>query len=75
MSAETLREVVRHIRSEWDDSGPKPLGTAWHRERDFHLAVADWLAACALIAEVAPHRHRAHALAVARAYLGTEVSA
>ena len=42
MSAETLRRAATELREEWDD-GHNPRGTAWHRERDFHLAVADLL--------------------------------
>jgi hypothetical protein len=48
------------------------MGTAWHRERDFHLAVADWLMACALVLDVKADAARTHALAVARAYLGSD---
>lgn len=41
MSAARLREAASGLREEW--GGPNPMGTAWHRERDLHLAVADWL--------------------------------
>lgn len=81
MSAQVLRKAAAAIRDEWSDSGPKPLGTAWHRERDFHLAVADWLDAeadgvdFALSVGVTEQQMResemgSPALAVARAYLG-----
>lgn len=43
------------------------MGTAWHRERDFHLAVADWLDSPCPNDETA-------ALAVARAYLGDDAT-
>lgn len=80
MSAvETLREAATGLRDEWS-GGNEPRGTAWHRERDLHLAVADMLDACAeawpisqpdyatsVRAEAIGHRQ---ALAVALAYLG-----
>lgn len=75
MSAETLRRAATGLRDEW---GEKPLGTAWHRERDFHLAVADWLDHAAARAESKIQHggkegpvwsHERDALAVAAAYL------
>lgn len=42
MSAEILRRAATGLRDEWS-GGNEPMGTAWHQERDFHLAVADWL--------------------------------
>lgn len=66
MSAERLREAATAIREDWDGSGPRPMGTAWHQERDFHLAVADWLHNAAHIWPF----DGLPALAVADAYLG-----
>lgn len=77
MSAETLRRAASGLRGEWD--GPKPMGTAWHRERDLHLALADWLDQEASAAERFDlfdchpsdlNSTSKHALSVARAYLG-----
>lgn len=69
MSAEILRRAAAGLRDEWADSdgSPRPMGTAWHRERDFHLAVADWLDSPCPNDETA-------ALAVARAYLGDDAT-
>ena len=39
MSTETLRRAAETLRWEWGT----PMGGAWHRVRDFHLGVADWL--------------------------------
>ena len=63
------------------------MGTAWHQERDFHLAVADWLDSTAstmahVMDDLAAIEGQptieqlvgydfAEALAVARAYLGS----
>ena len=68
MSADTLRKASAKIRADW--SGMR--GATWEREGAFHLAVADWLDACALVLEVSPTSVKAHALTVARAYLGGE---
>jgi hypothetical protein len=85
MSAEVLRQAADGLRDEWGANGPT-LGSAWHRERDLHLAVADWLDGVALFVEarddeemfdldgdpIAPEDTHAigSALKVARAYLG-----
>lgn len=42
MSGDLLRRAATGLRDEWS-GGNEPRGTAWHRERDFHLAVADLL--------------------------------
>lgn len=74
MSAEILRRAAAAIRDEWGDG---PMGGAWHQDRDFHLAVADWLEAEAAAVDFqtqCDHRYRMRdndeALAVARAYRG-----
>lgn len=60
--AEPLRRAAAEIRSVHDS----PSRTAYD---DFALAVADWLAACALVLDVKADAAQAHALRVARAYL------
>lgn len=84
MSGEVLREAATGLRGEWS-GGNEPTGTAWHRERDFHLAVADWLdgeagdldEALDALAFLGPGTRNpegrfGRALAVARAYLGAK---
>jgi hypothetical protein len=85
VSVEALRRAAAGLREEW--AGPSPMGTAWHRERDFHLAVADWLDGEAVDLDEAlnalaflgparwsrvPDGRFGRALAVARAYLGDD---
>lgn len=66
MSAEILRRAAKKVREDVmvmaDETGSPPDG--------FLLAVADWLDACALVCEVKADAVKAHALTVARAYLG-----
>jgi hypothetical protein len=69
MSVEALHRAAAGLREEW--GGRNPMGTAWHRERDFYLAVADWLDNIAHNWNSQSVGCQHDAADVARAYLGT----
>ena len=78
MSADELRKAARAIRVDWD----RPTHARRHRARAFHLAVADWLDRVAGPVGIAQGNGLTgdaydlpEALAVARTYLGSEVTA
>jgi hypothetical protein len=76
LTVDTLHEAAREIRSNW--TWAIQDGVAGKRERDFHLAVADWLDRTARNLPVGdnggpfvlPGSTYEAAVAVARAYLG-----
>lgn len=64
MSADLLREAAAAMRA-----NVEAYPETHSRDGDFLLAVAVWLEACSAVLAVSPHATKAHALAVARAYL------
>jgi hypothetical protein len=68
MSALVLREAAARIRK--DQGIEMMLGHIAEHECDTWTAVATWLEACASVLDVSPNATKAHALTVARAYLG-----
>ena len=69
-------DPIANVQDEWyenDPVEPAPVNDAahiasWHPA--VALVVAGWLDACALVCEIKPDATKAHALAVANAYLG-----